>query len=60
MPSDIAPPHPMRDKLFDLTLKVLPRNQIWDFIIIVIVLLVLTALGLLHRLVALGKLSERS
>ena len=44
--------------LFDLTLKVLPRDQIWD-VIIIIVLLVITALCLLHRLVALGKFSER-
>jgi hypothetical protein len=50
-------PHGIR--LFDLTLEVLPRDQIWDVIIIIIVLLVITTLCLLHRLVALGKLSER-
>jgi hypothetical protein len=45
--------------LFDLTLEVFPRNQIWDVIIIIVIFLVITPFCLLHRLVALGKLSER-
>lgn len=48
----------MVESLFDLVLEVLARNQIWDVIIIIVVLLVLTAFLLLHGLVALGKLSE--
>ena len=43
--------------LFDLVLEVLPCDQIWD-VIIVIVFLVFTACFLLHRLITLGKLSE--
>jgi ABC-type uncharacterized transport system permease subunit len=46
--------------LFDLSLKVLPSDQIRDVIIIVIVLLVITTAFLLHGLVTLGELSERS
>lgn len=43
--------------LFDFVIKVLAGNQVGD-VIIIIVLLVLSTLCLLHRLVALGKLSE--
>jgi hypothetical protein len=46
-------------RLFDLTFEVLPSDQIWD-VIIFIVFLVITAFCLLHRLIALGQLSERS
>jgi len=48
-----------RNCLFNLVFKVLPRNQIWD-VIIVILLRTFTAFGLLHGLVALGELSEGS
>lgn len=48
-----------RNCLFDLVFKVLPRNQFWD-VIIIILLRTFTAFGLLHRLVALGELSEGS
>jgi hypothetical protein len=43
--------------LFDLVLEVLSCHQIRDVIVIVILLVFTTCL--LHRLVALGKLSER-
>ena len=46
------------DPLLDLALESLAWNQIWD--IIIVLLLVLTTLGvLLHGLVALSKLAER-
>jgi hypothetical protein len=43
--------------LFDLVLEVLPCDQIWD-VIVVVVFLVFTTCFLLHRLITLGKLSE--
>ena len=47
----------MRNRLFNLILESLSCNQIWNIVLIVIVL-AFTALLLLHGLVALGKLSE--
>jgi hypothetical protein len=45
--------------LFDFIFKVLSLNQIGNVIIIFVLLLVFTTFCLLHRLVALGKFSER-
>jgi hypothetical protein len=47
----------LRYFLFDLVLEVLPCDQIWD-VIIIVVFLVFTTCFLLHRLITFGKLSE--
>ena len=47
----------MRNSLFNLILESLACNQIWNIVLIIIVL-AFTTLLLLHGLVALGKLSE--
>jgi len=45
--------------LFDLVLEVLACDQIWDIVIVIFSLLLITTLCLLHGLVALRKLSKR-
>ena len=47
----------MRNRLFNLILESLACNQIWN-IILILIILTFAALLLLHGLVALGKLSE--
>jgi len=48
----------LKQRLFYLALKVLSRNQVWDIIVVFILLLAFLALLLLHGLIALGELAQ--